>query len=357
MWQFRLLMMQLYSAFPQTFHTEFENLFQWAQTQETIHIGTPGRIEERQRGKDTFFYHRFYDANGNQIEKYIGGPASSPEGDLARKNALERISSAEMIVKNVKDFRKLGFAIIEDKAGATLAALHNHELFSKGLTLIGSHAYGAILNKLGVMAPNYLTEDIDTVRSNPLNLATTPQMSLLEILKTSGLPFLKTKTGLKPGDKSETYRLPGKEKLLVDLLVHGSNVGEPILVPELEAYAQSVPHLNYLVNGRLESVILSKHYAVPVYTPSPAQFAVHKLFSATSRVNQSAKSDKDILQAATVICAVEDKYPGEIEDALNAFPISGRSMMLKGAERAIHIVQSHSEQHGDDFRRAIDRLN
>ncbi|MBX9902572.1 MAG: nucleotidyltransferase domain-containing protein [Burkholderiaceae bacterium] len=350
-------MTQLYSTFPQTFHTEFENLFQWAQTQEIIHIGTPGRIEERLRGADTFFYHRFYDANGNQIEKYIGGPAGSPDGDLARKNAMERISSAEMIVQNVKNFRKLGFAVIEAKAGATLAALHNHELFSKGLTLIGSHAYGAILNRLGVMAPNYLTEDIDTVRSNPLNLATTPQINLLEILKTSGLPFLKTKTNLKPGDKSETYKLAGKEKLLVDLLVNGPKVGAPIFVPELEAYAQSVPHLNYLVNGRLESIILSKHYAIPVYTPNPAQFAVHKLFSATSRVNQSAKSDKDILQAATVICAVEDKYPGDIEDALNAFPPSGMRLMLKGAERAMPFVQSHSEQHGDDFRRAIDRLS
>ena len=349
-------MKQLYTAFSQTFHTEFENLFQWSQSQGVIHIGTPGRIEERQRGVDTFFYHRFYDANGNPIEKYIGGPAGSPEGDLARKNVIDKISSAEMVVKNVKDFRKLGFAVIDDKAGATLAALHNHELFSKGLTLIGSHAYGAILNRLGVMAPSYLTEDIDTVRSNPLNLATTPKMSLLEILKTSGLPFLKAKTSLKPSDKSETYKLPGKEKLLVDLLVHGSNVGAPILVPELEAYAQSVPHLNYLINGRLQSVILSKNYAVPVYTPNPARFAIHKLFSAISRVNQAAKSDKDILQAATVICAVEDKYPGDIEDALNDFPASGRGAMRKGAERAIHIVQSHSEQYGEDFRRAIDRL-
>ena len=51
--------------------------------------------------------------------------------------------------------------------------------------------------------------------------------------------------------------------------------------------------------------------------------AVHKLFSALSRVNQSAKSDKDIQQAATVICAMEDKYPGDIEDAINAFPEAG----------------------------------
>ncbi|MBC3873208.1 GSU2403 family nucleotidyltransferase fold protein [Undibacterium flavidum] len=134
----------------------------------------------------------------------------------------------------------------------------------------------------------------------------------------AGLPFIKAKTGLKPGGKSETYKLPGKEKLLVDLLVNGSDTGTPVLIPELNAYAQSVLHLDYLVDEKMESVIFSKTYTVPVYTPNPARFAIHKLFSALSRINQSAKSDKDILQAATVICATEDKYPGDIEDALLA---------------------------------------
>jgi len=347
-------MARLYSVFQATYQTEFENLSQWAQTQDLIHPGTPGRLEQRQRGGDTFFYHRFYDASGHPSEKYIGGPAGIPEADLARQNALDKIGSAEMVVQSVKELRKLGYAVIDNKAGATLAALHNHRLFASGLTLIGSHAYGAILNRLGVKAASYLTEDIDAVRSNPLNLATTPKMSLLEILQTSGLPFIKAKSGLKPGSKSETYKLPGREKLLVDLLVNGTGVGAPILIPELDAYAQSIPHLDYLVDGRMESVVLSKNYVVPVYTPNPARFAVHKLFSALSRVNQSAKSEKDILQAATVICAMEDKYPGDIEDAINTFPESGRAMMLKGAERVVPVVQSHSGEFGENFRQVID---
>ena len=342
-------MRQLYYPFQATYHTEFDNLCQWAQTQEIIHIGTPGSIEERKRASDTFFYHRFYDATGKQSEKYIGGPSSTPQADLARKNALDSIQAADMVVQSVRELRKLGFAIIPDKAGATLAALHNHGLFAGGLTLIGSHAYGAILNRLGVRAPSYLTEDIDTVRSNRLNLATTPQMSLLEILQTSGLPFIRARTGLKPDGKSETYKLPGAEKLLVDLLVQGSDLGTPILVPELQAYAQAVPHLDYLVATRMESVILSKNYAVPVYTPSPARFAIHKLFSALSRINQPAKSDKDIQQAATVMCVMEDKYPGDLEEALNAFPESGKEMMMKGLERALPVVLSHSEQYADSL--------
>ena len=83
---------------------------------------------------------------------------------------------------------------------------------------------------------------------------------------------------------------------------------------------------------KMETVILSKTYAVPVYTPHPTRFAIHKLFSAPSRINQPAKSDKDILQAATVICAMEDKYPGDIEEALIAFPIREKQSCCKVRE-------------------------
>ncbi len=349
-------MTPLYTNFPATIHTEFENLSQWAQTQEAIHIGSPGSIEQRQIGSNTYFYHRFYNANGKLSERYIGGPAGSSEGNLTHGNAQTQIEQANMVVQNVKMFRKLDFAILDDRAGATLAALHNHGLFAAGLTLIGSHAYGAILNTLGVKAPRYLTEDIDTVRSNPLHIATTPALNLLEILKTSGLPFIKAKTGLKPAENSETYKLPGNVKLLFDLLTSGSNLGKPVLIPELDAYAQSIPHLNFLIKDRMTAIAPSKNYVVPIYVPTPARFAVHKLFSAASRVNQPTKSDKDIVQAATIICAVEDRYPGDITDMFKAFPKSGRLILLKGSELALQLIQSHSEQCGNLVEQLIAEL-
>jgi hypothetical protein len=349
-------MKKLFSDFPPTIQTEFVNFGQWAQTQELIHIGSPGSIEERIKGSSTYYYLRFYDANAKLSEKYFGGPKGTPDGELAYKNALDSIERSTMVVRDVKMFRKLDFAVIEDKAGATLAALHNYGLFAAGLTLIGSNAYGAILNNLGVKAQRYLTEDIDTARSRPLSLATEPQLSLLDILKTSGLPFVRAKTGLNPKDKSETYRLPGNAKLLIDLSVSGSEAGAPVSVPELDAYAQSIPHLNHLVENRMSAVILSKNYVVPIFVPSPERFATHKLFSAVSRVNQAAKSAKDLLQAATVICAVEEKYPGDMADALSDFPKGGRRMMLKGAEKALHLVCGHSEEIGDRLKNAIQSL-
>ncbi|AIY39187.1 hypothetical protein LT85_0027 [Collimonas arenae] len=339
-----------------TIHTEFENVLQSAQAQGELHIGTPGKIEDRERGDGVYSYHRFYDATGKACEKYIGGPLGTPEADAARAKTQQDIDRAKMDVDAVKMFRKLGFACLDDKTGATLAALHNHGLFGAGLTLVGSHAYGAILNRLGVRAQTYLTEDIDVVRSYPLHLAAGANLELINVLKTSGLPFVKVPTGLRPGDTSVTHKLPGKERLMVDLLVSGAVTGKAVLVPELGVHAQSVQFLDYLVEDRMTSVAFSKNFVVPIYVPSPARFAVHKLFSCISRTNQFAKSEKDILQAAILICALEESYPDDVADAMNVFPDEGRVMMLKGASKAKLLIQGHSEQSGAALGDAIDAL-
>ena len=336
-----------------TIQTEFENVLQSAQAQGALHIGTPGTIEDRERGDGVYSYHRFYDASGKACEKYIGGPLGTAEADAARVKVQHDIDRAKMDVDAVKMFRKLRFACLDDKTGATLAALHNHGLFDAGLTLVGSQAYGAILNRLGIRAQSYLTEDIDVVRSYPLHLAAGSNLELLDVLKTSGLPFIKVATGLRPGDTSVTHKLPGNERLMVDLLVSGPETGKAVLVPELGVHAQAVPHLNYLVEGRMTSVAFSKNYVVPIYVPTPARFAVHKLFSSMSRTNQFAKSEKDILQAATLICALEERYPGDLADEMAAFPYEGRAMMVKGAINAKPLVQAHAIQFGEAFGEAI----
>ena len=107
----------------------------------------------------------------------------------------------------------------------------------------------------------------------------------------------------------------------------------------------------------MEAVALSKNFIVPVYIPTPGRFAVHKMFSAISRTNQFAKSDKDLLQAATIICALEAKYPGDIAGEMKAFPTRGRTAMLKGARRTMQQVRQHSAQVCDALQEAISVLD
>lgn len=347
----------LYQRHLATIQTEFANLLQSVEVGAALHIGTPGTIEGRARSEGLYAYHRYYDAAGKACERYIAGPLGTPGADLARAEVMDQIARTKLDVSAVKMFRKLNYVCIDDKSNAVLAAMHNHGLFEGGLTLVGSHAYGAMLNNLGVSAKSYLTEDIDVARLRPLHMASREMIELIDILRSSGLPFIKVSTGLRPGGLAVTHKLPGAERIMVDLLVNGTEVGQSVLVPELGVHAQSIPHLDYLVGERMRALGMSKNHVVPIFVPTPARFAVHKMFSAKSRINQFAKSDKDLQQAATLVCVIEDLLPGDIADAMTAFPLSSRLAMLAGAHQVLNLLQSvNAEQAAETLVSAIGDL-
>jgi len=45
--------------------------------------------------------------------------------------------------------------VADPKTYATLASLHLHGVFSAGATLNGSHAFGVLINQMGVRAAAY----------------------------------------------------------------------------------------------------------------------------------------------------------------------------------------------------------
>jgi hypothetical protein len=118
---------------------------------------------------------------------------------------------------------------------------------------------------------------------------------------------------------STSFAEPGGSRLRVDLLVPSSNDTYPTIpVPELQAYAKGLPYLAYLLGASQEVPILSPHGAVMVRVPVPERYAVHKLVVSQLRDKTSSKSEKDLRQAATLIEALVERFPGAVEDALAA---------------------------------------
>ena len=59
------------------------------------------------------------------------------------------------------------------------------------------------------------------------------------------------------------------------------------------------------------------------------------------RTNREAKSDKDLYQAAVLVAALGDLYPGAIEAAVGDAPVSARRHLQK----ALPLVMAHLEEH------------
>ena len=313
----------------------FAELESTAAEQRNAFLGTPGALTERTNENGTrFWVHRYSDGVGRRHEDYLG--TADDEEVVARIRGLRvRIETANATLARIRILARAGFATADRKTYSALASLHNHGLFRAGALLIGSHAFGVLLNVLGVKAVPYATEDVDIARREQLALPGIP--SFLKVLRETGIEFLEVPSLDRHGHPT-SYLEPGGSRLKVDLLVPSPDETYPtIKVPELNAYAQGLPYLKYVLSNSQEAPILSPHGAVMVRVPVPERYAIHKLIVSQLRGTVSSKAAKDLRQAATLLEAVVERFPGAIEDALSAVPTSAGKYL----RRAIPALRGH----------------
>jgi hypothetical protein len=317
----------------------FGELESTAAEQREAFLGTPGALTERTNENGTrFWVHRYSDGVGRRREDYLG--TADDEVVLARIRDLRgKIEAVNATLARIRILARAGFATADRKTYSMLASLHNHGLFRAGALLIGSHAFGVLLNVLGVKAVAYATEDVDIARREQLALPGVP--SFLKVLRETGIEFSQVPP-LNHRGHPTSYAEPGGSRLRVDLLVPSPDDTYPTIpVPELSAYAQGLPYLRYLLSNSQEAPILSPHGVVMVRVPVPERYAIHKLIVSQLRGTASSKAAKDLQQAATLIEAVVERFPGAIDEALSAVPKSaGRYLRRAMPALKLHLPAS-----------------
>jgi hypothetical protein len=269
--------------------------------------------------------------DGGKVDEYLGPENSFDDAKLEALRA--GIDLARALASGSSKLRLFGYQRIDRKPAAVLEVFFNRGLSQAGLTLVGSHAYGALLNELGVLAPGYKTQDIDVARAAPLAIALPEGVTFQQLLKESGLAFVPV-PGMPSHRPSASFKLPGSETLAVDLLVPGHRAGEVVPVRELAAHAQTVPFLDFLIEEPIDSVALSPNQIIPIKLPSPERFLIHKLFSSQSRRTDRDKVRKDLEQAAILAAVVEEEMPGRLSEAFRWMPSAGKDKVKQGARAA-----------------------
>ncbi|MBS0365669.1 MAG: hypothetical protein JSR67_07600 [Proteobacteria bacterium] len=313
----------------------FAELESTAAEQREAFLGSPGALTQRSNENGTrYWVHRYSDGVGRRHETYLG--TTDDPAAIARVGALrDRIESANATIARVRILARAGFASVDRKTFSTLASLHNHGLFRAGALLIGSHAFGALLNAMGARAVPYATEDVDIARREQLVLPGIP--AFLDMLRETGIRFFEVPSLNRRGH-STSYAEPGGSRLKVDLLVPSPDESYPtIAVPELKAHAQGLPYLRYLLGNSMEVPILSPHGVVRVRVPVAERYAIHKLIVSQLRSRSTSKPAKDLRQAATLVEAVVERFPGAVEDALASVPRSA----LRHLRRALAALAHH----------------
>lgn len=323
---------------PAALQTLYASVVEGAQGQTSIALQSPGTPVRKTIKDQPYTYWRTYLANGQRRDEYLG-PAGEPGTFEATEERLQQSREARERAASLKILRQSGFAVADNSSALTIASLFNAGIFRRGGVLVGSHAFGALLNGLGAkLVANYLTEDIDIGTADPVTLAIPDDRSFLDVLRDTGIPFLEV-PGFGHREPPTSFKQRGA-LLKVDLLVPGTEEYEVRALPGLKAHATGLPFFGYLMDAVEDGYLLGKDHVIPVRLPSPARFALHKLVVSTLRpAAMGVKSGKDRQQALVMLDAVLAHNQDWVAEAINALPATARLRIALAARRTLGLAE------------------
>ncbi len=236
---------------------------------------------------------------------------------------------------------RAGEALATDAASArVLAALSDAGFFRCGGVLVGTHAFIALGNVLGIRweGAALRTADIDVAAPRRLEVAFqdagTDIPLILDQLRMGFSPV----PALDHRHPSTSFSVRGKA-LRLDLLTPETGAGGkgPVAIPRLNAAAQPLRFLDFLMSDAIPAGVIDGG-GVLARVPAPARFALHKLLVNRERgAHEAAKAAKDLHQAAQVIEALAEDRPGDLESAWDDLASRGAGWVkrVQGSRRDI----------------------
>lgn len=218
------------------------------------------------------------------------------------------------------------------ETGRVLRALADSGFFRLGGILVGTHAFLAMGNVLGVKwdKPSLRTQDIDIAGAARMEVAVPDLVAdipgVLESLRMGFLPI----PPLNHKNPSTSFHIRGKE-LRVDVLTPAKKPDDlkPVFIQRLKTAAQPLMFLDYLIENHVQAGVINGG-GILVTIPDPARYAVHKLLIAGERpVSSSAKTAKDLFQVSQLMEVLIADRPGDLPVALDDINARGRGWVKR----------------------------
>ena len=260
---------------------------------------------------------------GSRKQYYLG--EGSP--DIREKMVLQKARWAESkpdqeaIEKLVSMAIRGGCMPISHRAYKVLSAIEQAGLFRAGGVLVGSYAFQAMGNMLGVSwtRDSMLTQDIDLASSSECMVAIPEGVQpICDIILGAEDGMLKVPM-LNQKAPSTSFKVRG-DSFRVDLItpLHGRANKSSVYIDSIKSFATPLRFLDYVLEDTQKAILLHKD-GVVANVPTPSRFALHKLIVAERRpASESTKASKDREQAAQLIDCLLETRPGDLWLALDA---------------------------------------
>lgn len=277
----------------------------------------PGSLVRKTLKGGQYLYYQYRDLNGRTRQAYLGADDEATQALAARM--LARVLDGQADARHLDELRAAfagaGGGVMEHAPMRVLQAFADAGVLQPGLghaVLVGTHAFNVLGNLLGVRwASQMQTQDIDLAGETDIDIALSrPELPAADVLNRLEMGFIPVPT-LDPRMPSTSFRIRGQD-MRVDLLAPllGKPSSKPLFVPSLNAVAQPLRFLDYLLESPVPAVVIGKRSLSLVNVPQPERFALHKLIVSESRVAVFAsKAEKDRVQAMQMLEVLIENAP------------------------------------------------
>ena len=263
-----------------------------------------------------YWYFQYTEPAGNLRQVYVG-----PDNDAVRAliENKSRASPATSLGPLARSAQALGCAEILPRHMRVIQRLADYGFFRAGGVLVGTHAFLACGNMLGVRWGDAArTQDLDFAHAGKkLSIALPSNFELntdaaIRSLEMGLLPVSGLTTGA-----GATCLSPKEPEFRLDFLTPLHRGGEePFDHPRLGVVLQPLRFLEFPLEKVQLAVLFSGGRTVLVSIPDPARYAVHKLLVYGLRAGaQAAKSNKDLAQAGALLTLLKQTRDWEAREA------------------------------------------
>ena len=263
-----------------------------------------------------YWYYQYSEPSGKLRQVFVG-PDNEAVRALRAQKEIETASGG--LGRLARSAAVLGCMEVIPKHARVLQRLSEYGFFRAGGVLIGTHAFLAFGNMLGVRwGDSQRTQDVDLAhagKSVSIVLPTNVTIDTDEAIKSLGMGFLPIQD--LSSSAGATYLNPREPEFRLDFVTTRHRDRErPYAHPKLGIMMQPLPFMEYSLEDVQQAVLFSGETVVLVNVPSPARYALHKLIVFGERKGAfAAKSSKDLQQAAALLARLRELRKSDVDAA------------------------------------------
>ena len=263
-----------------------------------------------------YWYFQYTEPSGKLRQVFVG-PDTAPVHALMARKAQPPAAAA--LGPLARSCAALGCSAILLRHLRVLQRLAEYGFFRAGGVLIGTHAFLAFGNMLGVRwGDGSRTQDLDFAHAGKRLSIVLPgdvpvrTHDAIRSLEMGFLPIsgLSSKAGA-------SYLNPREPGFKLDFLTTLHRKGEePYEHPQLGVTMQPLKFMEFSLEKVQQAVLFAGDRCVVANVPQPARYALHKLLVYGEREGTfAAKASKDLLQARLLLEYLKEHRASEVDEA------------------------------------------